>query len=66
LATPSVHQFHLAKGVDDISGLGDLRQVVEERRLFQVDVERVHGAVLEQQEFAQQARDQGLADLRTG
>ena len=34
-----VHQRHLAEGIDDLGGLGHLRQVFEQRRLFQVDVE---------------------------
>ena len=42
----AVHQLHLAEGVVDLGGLGQLRQVVEQRRLFQIDVERDHRAAL--------------------
>src|SRR5207237_3862521 len=62
----AVHQLHLAEGVHDIGGFGDVRQIFEQRRLLQVEVEGRHIAVLEQQEFAEQPRDQRLADLRAG
>ncbi len=62
----AVHQLHLAEGVDDVGGLGDLGEIFEQRGLLQIDVEGGHRAVLEQQEFAEQPRGQRLADLRAG
>ncbi len=62
----AVHQLHLAVGVGDIGRLGHPRQILEQGRLLQIDVERGHHAVLEQQEFAQEPRKQRLADHRSG
>ena len=61
-----VHELHLAVGVRDVGRLGDARQVFEQRRFLQIDVEGGHPAVLQQQELAHQSREQRLADQRTG
>jgi len=62
----AVHQRHLPEGIVDLGGLGDLRKVFEQRRFLQVDIEGRDGAVFQEQEFAQQPRQQRLADQRAG
>jgi len=60
----AVHQRHFSVGIVDLGGLGDIGQIIEQRRLFQIDVECDDLAVFQQQEFGQQPRDQRLADQR--
>ena len=62
----AVHQRHFSVGVVDLGGLGDIREIIEQRRFFQIDVECDDLAVFQQQEFGQLPRDQRLAHQRAG
>ena len=59
-----VHQLHLAVGVVDLRRLGEPRQVIEQRRLLQVEIEGSYRSIFQQQEFTQQPRNHRLADER--
>jgi hypothetical protein len=61
-----VHQLHLAERVVDAGGLSQLRQVVDQRRIVQIDVERRGVSVFEIEIFRQQPRNEGLADAGAG
>ncbi len=60
-----IHQRHLAEGVVDPGGLRHIRQVVEQRRLTKIDIERRNRAALQQQELREQPRDHGFAYRRS-
>ncbi len=58
---------HLAARVDHVGGLGDARQIVDQRRFAVVDVEgRRTWPCFSKQEFRQQPRQQRLADAAAG
>ncbi len=61
-----LHQVDLAERVHDVSGLGDAGQEVDQRGFLQIEVEAHDVVPLQQQEFRQQPRQQGLADKRAG